>query len=581
MNCPRCRNENPDDAAFCGVCYEVLRKKPTAADIPPDIEPPGPRGPAPQAGVPAASRAPASAPDASAAPPSPSSVKKYALVAAAAVLAYFVLPNGVLDKVGLHRAEKYESFTATDLQGHKMRLSECEGRPILVYVWTTGSARALDDMPLIDQLYSQYKDGPVCFITVTLDSDFQGAVARFAGAHELDYPVYNGYGYVTSQFWPPYLPMMYLIDRRGYIRHEFSPVRDDKAKIASWLRDYIHDGSQEAELADLPEPPPDPLDPPEASDLLAQQALDLLSRQRYDDLDELAGGLRSSKARFESGLWKLESFYDGLTQIRQPRAGDDDWQRRLAAIQAWHDQRPRSVTAAVALGETLIGYAWYARRGDVAQRTPEEDMRLFEQRLEQAQQVLQDADQLTDKCPELYADMQLVDLALGDDPERNDALFQKAIRFEPSYYKPYVLRAQYLLPFWHGRPGDWSAFAQGVSSAGERNKELYARIVVALMQLFRWNLPALAKTAPVSWPLLRESFLAIEKAYPDGRQNLNQLAWFACQFGDKDTAKAAFAKLGDGYDKDLWRSRLRYERARQWAQTRTLLERLSALLRRA
>ena len=34
MNCPACGNANPDGAAFCGVCYEVLAKKAPAAASP-------------------------------------------------------------------------------------------------------------------------------------------------------------------------------------------------------------------------------------------------------------------------------------------------------------------------------------------------------------------------------------------------------------------------------------------------------------------------------------------------------------------------------------------------------------------
>lgn len=58
MRCPKCGNEAQDDAAFCGVCYEVLRRKappsalPAGSQAPVPEKPPAPAAPPPLIGLP-------------------------------------------------------------------------------------------------------------------------------------------------------------------------------------------------------------------------------------------------------------------------------------------------------------------------------------------------------------------------------------------------------------------------------------------------------------------------------------------------------------------------------------------------
>lgn len=159
------------------------------------------------------------------------------LFGAGAVLTalYFILPYEALSAIGIHKRSKAVSFDLTGLHGEKMRLSECAGKPVFLYVWETNSQRAIDNLPMMHSLYQAYKDKPVCFTPVTITPDFNCTVRTFAATMNLKYPVYDGAGSLSGQFRPLQSPMLYLIDRAGYVRYSYFPSSKVQKDIASDL----------------------------------------------------------------------------------------------------------------------------------------------------------------------------------------------------------------------------------------------------------------------------------------------------------------------------------------------------------
>lgn len=154
---------------------------------------------------------------------------------------YFLLPYRELGRLGIHKGAKAENFAVTGLRGEKMRLSDCGGKPAILYVWETFSQRAIDNLPMIDSLYAEYKDRQVCFLPVTITPDFNLDVRAFAATKALKYPVYNGAGRLPAQFLPEQSPRLYLIDHEGFVRDSYSPSINDREKIASGLEDLLGD----------------------------------------------------------------------------------------------------------------------------------------------------------------------------------------------------------------------------------------------------------------------------------------------------------------------------------------------------
>ena len=66
----------------------------------------------------------------------------------------------------------------------------------------------------------------------------------------------------------------------------------------------------------------------------------LFDQAAYSELDLLAAQLRSQKARFKGGAWKLHAFYTTVGSPGSLTATDAEWQSRIAKLQQW-------ITAAV------------------------------------------------------------------------------------------------------------------------------------------------------------------------------------------------------------------------------------------
>lgn len=154
---------------------------------------------------------------------------------------YFTLPYGLLSRLGMHRGDRAENFAVTGLHGENMRLSDCGGKPVFLYVWETYSQRAIDNLPMIEALYDKYKDKQVCFMAVTITEDYNLSVRAFAATKALKYPVYNGAARLPGQFRPEQSPWLYLVDHEGYVREAYSPSSKDQEKISSDLEDMLQD----------------------------------------------------------------------------------------------------------------------------------------------------------------------------------------------------------------------------------------------------------------------------------------------------------------------------------------------------
>src|SRR5262245_53199083 len=152
-----------------------------------------------------------------------------------------------------------------------------------------------------------------------------------------------------------------------------------------------------------------------------------LTQRRFADLDKMAEEVLRTKARFPGGDWKLYRFFGAVGRLRggigdlsnhsitrstnanaQPVSGgpdvssDSTWEAHIALLRSWRQERPKSVAAAIALGDALIGYAWKARGSGYADTVTAEGRRLFKERLHDAEVVLTDGKRLSAKNPHWY-----------------------------------------------------------------------------------------------------------------------------------------------------------------------------------
>lgn len=361
-----------------------------------------------------------------------------------------------------------------------------------------------------------------------------------------------------------------LVLCRGALTAQAQAPADRKGpkEAASELRtqekDKDHQGAASSALQNPAEQAASPVvtDAPELQHFLDHARM-LLLRENFAELDKMADAVRSSKARFPGGGWKLSRFYEA---VNNGDAGgyetDADWQSHLALLQRWTAARPQSITARLALADAYLRYAWAARGGGSANTVTDQGWRLFQERTKQAAKVLADAAALPSKCPHLYELAQEVALASGADMSQQRAIFEKAIEFEPLYFAYYQRYATALLPKWGGEPGETEAFAEESYRrvGGKQGAHIYFEIASNLC-----GRCGDFSADGFSWQKLQEGFAALEELYGLSLLKLNRFAFLAATYSDRAVAAKAFLRIGPNWDYTVWGTRARFELQRNWA----------------
>jgi hypothetical protein len=275
----------------------------------------------------------------------------------------------------------------------------------------------------------------------------------------------------------------------------------------------------------------------------------LLQREKFAELDCIADQVRTTKARFSGGAWKLRNFYIGLQEPRPGHPTQEDWRKHMALIERWIQLRPRSFTAQIALAESYVQYGWNARGEGYADTVSNSGWKLLGERVEKARQILTASPTLKTKCPDWYLAMQEVSQGASWDLPHTTALLKEAIAFEPDYEYYYRFYAYNLQPKWGGEEADAARFAEESANkvGGDNGDIIY--FLIASKVICACQDPTYSH---FSWPRLQKGFAATEKKYGPNLLNINNLAMMAVKFGDWVVAAPAFERIGDQWAKDVW-----------------------------
>lgn len=285
------------------------------------------------------------------------------------------------------------------------------------------------------------------------------------------------------------------------------------------------------------------------------------NNRRFAKLEEVAEAVRAGRDKFADGSWKLAHFYEAL------ECRDDEpesmWKLHESIHGEWDAKFPESITSRVAHADFLKSYAWHARGFNFADKVTEEGWRLFRERLEQARKMLADCKLLQPSDPR-WGTVRLV-VALGQAVPKEEylVLYEQARAAEPTYFYHDIELVHYLMPRWHGEPGDWEAAAEeAITRPGGLGHETYARVVQSQMGYYD---NVFEKTA-VSWRKARMGIEEILVRYPGSAVNLNMFCRMSCFAGDKKMARDLFEEIGGDYESSCWRSRKEFDSAKSWAK---------------
>lgn len=143
------------------------------------------------------------------------------------------------------------SFVLPDPYEGEVRLSDYEGKVVLVNFWGSWCAPCVHEIPELQAAYEQLHDQGFTVIGINLFSQertLQGAqrtkeeIRRFVEQHGITYPVGLDVNGETSKAYRIYpIPTSFLIDREGMIRHVL-PREITADEIRGWFFE-LHQGT--------------------------------------------------------------------------------------------------------------------------------------------------------------------------------------------------------------------------------------------------------------------------------------------------------------------------------------------------
>lgn len=233
------------------------------------------------------------------------------------------------------------------------------------------------------------------------------------------------------------------------------------------------------------------------------------------------------------------------------------WKDNIALIKRWRQFNRKSPWAAIAEAKYWSAYAWHIRGGctDCEDVDPVA-MKIFHERMQQAEQVLKDSKGFASDNPLWYETYLDIVIDTKRDEKFVQSLFDEGIRKFPHFQQLYVVMSYQWTPLYGGK-ADWKKVDELANYAVKLTSDtdgtsnfawVYARISFQL----RIEVDILQESL-VSWSKMRDSFKEMIERYP-GDENLNDFAAFACRAGDKDAYLFVRPKIQDRIIPEKWPS---------------------------
>lgn len=121
-------------------------------------------------------------------------------------------------------------FTLESRQGENLRLRDFRGEVVMLNFWASWCGPCRQEMPLMDELYEQYKDLGFTILAVNVDED-RGEAHRFLDKVPVSYPIlYDPESNVSEQYEVQAMPTTVMIDRDGnarFLHRGYQPGYED------------------------------------------------------------------------------------------------------------------------------------------------------------------------------------------------------------------------------------------------------------------------------------------------------------------------------------------------------------------
>ena len=132
--------------------------------------------------------------------------------------------------------EPAPNFQLRDLNGRQVALSELRGKVVLLNFWATWCGPCRVEMPAMEKLYRAFSRNDFEILAVSTDAQGVSVTRPFQQENRLTFPILHDADYrVGLTYGARSLPMTFMVDRQGIVRHQVFGARDCGATEAHQL----------------------------------------------------------------------------------------------------------------------------------------------------------------------------------------------------------------------------------------------------------------------------------------------------------------------------------------------------------
>jgi tetratricopeptide (TPR) repeat protein len=171
--------------------------------------------------------------------------------------------------------------------------------------------------------------------------------------------------------------------------------------------------------------------------------------------------------------------------------------------------QPKSI-ALSALGSQMIAYAWDARGVGLAGTVTQQGWKLFQERIDLARQLLEQAWKLDPSSCEAANDMITVMMAGGGKRDEMELWFKRAMSLDPGNWTACSRKMLYLQPKWHGSFEEMLEFGRALAREGN-----WAGQLPLILEDAHWTIAHYGPAA--KWPVPDTSYFKKPGVWADLR----------------------------------------------------------------
>jgi len=130
--------------------------------------------------------------------------------------------------------KKAPEFKLQDLEGNTVSLSDFNGSPILINFWYTGCPPCRDEMPYLQELYSEMQDDGLIILAIN-GGESAGTVTQYLSDNKLnslfDTVLLDQNFSTFEKYQIQFYPTSFFVDRDGIIQEKVIGAFQSKAAI--------------------------------------------------------------------------------------------------------------------------------------------------------------------------------------------------------------------------------------------------------------------------------------------------------------------------------------------------------------